>query len=130
MPTTRPFRPSARYAARALGAGGADAGTVDRVRELILDTRHRAPPDTPDGRLVGDIDLAILAAEPTAFERYEAGIRREFSWVPGEAFRRRRAEVLRRFLDREHVYSTGLFRERYEARARANLRRSLARLGH
>jgi predicted metal-dependent HD superfamily phosphohydrolase len=49
--------------------------------------------------------------------------------VAEETFRKRRAEVLEQFLGRPHIYSTALFRERYEPRARANLRRSLQALG-
>jgi len=37
--------------------------------------------------------------------------------------------VLQQFLGRRHIYSTALFRERYEPRARANLERSLQALG-
>ena len=37
-------------------------------------------------------------------------------------------EVLRRFLDRDHVYSTPTARDRWEHRARANLTAELATL--
>lgn len=40
-----------------------------------------------------------------------------------------KAGLLEQFLGRPHIYSTKPFRERYEASARENLRRSLQALG-
>jgi predicted metal-dependent HD superfamily phosphohydrolase len=73
--------------------------------------------------LVIDIDLAILATPPEEFARFEAGIKREFEWVENEIYRATRAAVLRRFLDRPVIYATPALRDRFEAPARANLRR-------
>lgn len=116
-------------------AGDNEARSADLVRpisrraaELVLATRHAAPPEDPDAELVVDVDLAILGQPAERFDRYEEEIRREYAWVPGFLFRRRRAAVLRAFLDRPSIYRTPRFRARWEARARANLERSLARL--
>lgn len=119
---------SAEWAAAMLAAaGGADPAAIARVRGLILATRHAAPPDDPDARHVVDADLAILGAGETEFERYERQVRREFAFVPEPLWRERRTRLLRRFLERPRLFETAAF-ARLEAAARANLRRSLARL--
>lgn len=107
---------------------GEPAARVDAVRELILDTRHVTPPHTPDGRLMVDIDLAGLAAPPSAFDENTGLIRREYPHIADAAFREGRAEFLRRMLGRPRVYHTDALRDRYEARARANLARAIGRL--
>jgi predicted metal-dependent HD superfamily phosphohydrolase len=56
-------------------------------------------------------------------------VRREYSWVPEEAFRTARAAILARFIARPRIYATDYFFELLEAQARANLRYSLDRLG-
>jgi predicted metal-dependent HD superfamily phosphohydrolase len=99
------------------------------VRELVLATRHNTTPESPDARLMVDIDLSILGASWPRFDEYEAQVRREYSWVPDPAFRNARVKILRAFLDRPSVYATDFFRERLEAAARSNLAGSLTRLG-
>jgi predicted metal-dependent HD superfamily phosphohydrolase len=52
-------------------------------------------------------------------------VREEYAWVPESIYRRKRAEVLQRFLDRDAIYSSPEMRAWGEDRARANLARSL-----
>lgn len=75
-----------------------------------------------------DMDLAILGASEERFDIYEDQIRREYAHVPLEAFRTGRAQVLRHFAERERLYFTPWGQENFEARARANIARSLAAL--
>ena len=112
----------------ALGLGvGADA--AQRIGDLILFTRHAVEPEGADAEALVDVDLSILGAANARFDEYERQVRREYDWVAEDTFRKRRAEVLEQFLGRRHIYSTALFRERYEPPARANLERSLQALG-
>jgi len=112
----------------ALGLGVA-ADCAQRIADLILFTRHAVEPDGPDAEALVDVDLSILGAAPARFDEYEVHVRKEYSWVPEDIFRKRRGEVLEQFLARRHIYSTSLFRARYEPNARANLARSLKSLG-
>ena len=113
---------SAEWAAKELTAL---PEVAESVHALILLTRHDAVATTPDGRLLVDIDLSILGAPRERFLEYESQVRREYAWVPEEVFRRERAKILRRFLERPSIYATELFRERLESRARENLAASL-----
>lgn len=119
---------SAAWAARVLREQGAGNACVARVERLILATRHDRAPETPDEALLVDVDLAILGADRARFDEYEGQIRREYGWVPPDAFRAGRRAVLTWFLERPFLYSTEPFRRRFEAPARANLRRALAAL--
>lgn len=75
-----------------------------------------------------DMDLAVLGASPDIFDVYEAAVRHEYDWVGEADWRAGRRAVLQGFLSREHIFHTDIFQAAYEARARENLRRSLARL--
>jgi predicted metal-dependent HD superfamily phosphohydrolase len=119
---------SADWAEQALRKAQSGENTVRAIRDLILATRHDAIPGPGDMAFLVAIDLTILGADPRRFDEYEGQVRREYAWVDEPLFRAARAEILRRFLDRPHVYCTDIFRDRLEARARENLRRSLARL--
>lgn len=121
---------SAELAQGALVALGAPAETAAKVASLVLLTRHREHPADAEGRLLCDIDLAILGQSEEDFDRYDQAIRLEYAWVPDIIYRRERATVLRGLLEREPLYATPYFRERFERPARANLRRALARLGN
>lgn len=120
---------SAGWATRALFEAGVDAARAARVDALVMATRHDALPRTPDEQLLVDIDLAILGADRERFDEYEVQVRQEYDWVPGALFRRKRREILAGFLARPAVYSTPHFAARFEVQARANLERSLQKLG-
>ena len=116
---------SAEWAHRALVAAGVTPKAAERVRQLVLVTRHDGVPGNVDEQVLVDIDLAILGAERPRFDEYERQIRDEYAFVPGFLFRRKRRQILRTFLDRPVLYSTAMLRERLEARARENLRRAI-----
>jgi predicted metal-dependent HD superfamily phosphohydrolase len=119
---------SAELARATLVSLGVAEKAASRVAELVLLTRHRGAPVGPEGRLLCDIDLAILGAAPDEFDRYDAAIRCEYEWVPDPVYRRERAAVLRELLARVPLYATPSFHDRFDQQARVNLRRALARL--
>ena len=118
---------SAELARVTLETAGFSVERVERVAQMVLATRHDATPEDDDTRLLVDVDLSILGQDEPTFDRYETDVRFEYSWVPEQAFRAGRAAVLPGFLARPSIYATRCYRERYEAPARANLARSLAR---
>ncbi|MEV0001203.1 metal-dependent phosphohydrolase [Micromonospora sp. NPDC050980] len=122
-------RASAALAEGLLTAAGLPAPAVDEVRRLVLLTAdHVVGPDDPDGALLCDADLAVLAAEPADYHRYATAIRREYGHVTEPDFRAGRATVLRRLLDLPALYRLPEPRARWEDRARANLTRELGDL--
>lgn len=119
---------SATWACALLSRHGTSAARIERVRAHILATRHDAPPANPDSQLVVDIDLTILGADEATYAVFERNVREEYWWVPLALFRRKRAAILQSFLARPQIYSTELFRGRYEMRARQNLADALEAL--
>lgn len=108
---------------------GLPALAAAEVKNLILATRHTEAPTSREAKILVDVDLSILGESPEVFDAYEAQVRKEYAWVPDEAFKAGRKNVLKGFLDREWVYSTPEMRKTgYEGRAQTNLRRALARL--
>lgn len=109
---------SAQMAVEALG----DGETAREVARLILLTKSHQPGVGPDDAWIIDIDLAIFAQSPERVLEYEQQIRAEYAWVAEAVYREKRAEVLRGFLAREPIYRTPWARERFETRAKENLR--------
>ena len=119
---------SAAWADDYLMSEGMDADAVERITAIIRCTKTHNGRST-DERLMSDIDLAVLGADPVTFSRYDADIRKEYSWVPDEAYRSARGRVLRGFLNRERIYFTHNFHQQYELQARENIRLCIERLG-
>jgi len=107
---------------------GSEGKLCDGIKEIILDTKHQTTPRTNDGKLLVDIDLAILGSVPDVFETYDRNIACEYAFHPGETYRKGRAQVLGMFLKRKPLYYTDHFRKKYYAQARINLTRKVAEL--
>jgi len=119
---------SARWAEQAL-TGAAEPATVAEVARLVrLTERHRAAPGDRAGAALCDADLAILAAPEQRYAEYVAAVRREYSHVPDDAFAHGRAAILADLLAGPSLFHTAYAKERWGARARANVERELARL--
>jgi len=100
----------------------------DCVKQHILATKHGVVPQDSDSKFVVDIDLSILGKEKLVFDLYEEAIRKEYSWVPEEIYKAKRAEVLQGFLDRSTIYATIFFRDKYQLQAEKNIKRAIAQL--
>lgn len=120
---------SAEWAQAVIHESGLSSDLAERVASSILATRHHGEVTDPDAQLLVDIDLSILGRDPDIFWQYEENIRKEYSWVPQTLFQQERLKILQSFLDRPHIYYHGEYREKFEARARANLEQAIARLG-
>ena len=118
---------SAQWARNYLEDEAAEESTIERIEQLILATKSHVA-ESADAEILLDIDLAVLGQEPQVFEAYDEGIRREFAWVPEEAYREGRRAILQGFLARSHIYCTDDFRQAFEAQARRNLERKIGEL--
>ncbi|WP_314223719.1 HD domain-containing protein [Streptomyces zaehneri] len=117
---------SARLAERALPEAGVSPERTAEVARLVrLTVTHDPADDDLDGQVLCDADLAILAAPPTAYAAYTAAVREEYHFVPNDAFRAGRADILRQLLDLPRLFRTPYASGRWEATARYNLRGEL-----
>ncbi|MEZ2296127.1 N-methyl-D-aspartate receptor NMDAR2C subunit [Variovorax sp. RCC_210] len=117
---------SAHWAREALRTAGAGEAAAKRVHALVMATCHDAVPEGRDAELLIDIDLSILGAERARFDEYERQVGEEYGFVPAAVRLPRRRAILQRFLDRDAIYATPRMHALLEARARANLQRSIA----
>ncbi len=97
--------------------------------ELLMLTKHDKEPKNINGKIIVDVDLAILGQPSNIFDVYEQAIRREYSFVPEEIFKKERAKILQSFLNRKSIYYTDHFKNKYEEQARKNLEYSIFKLG-
>ncbi|MFD5129422.1 HD domain-containing protein [Streptomyces olindensis] len=117
---------SARLAERALPEAGVPAAKTAEVARLVrLTIDHDPADDDPDGQVLCDADLAVLASPPSAYAAYTAAVREEYHFVPNDAFRAGRAAILRRLLALPRLFRTPYGAAEWEATARYNLRSEL-----
>lgn len=119
---------SADWAASFMSEQGATDEESARVHRLIMATEHNAPAETRDASVLVDIDLSVLGADPAIFDLFEQGVRKEYRLVPAFIYRKKRAEVLRGFLSRRKIYTSGCFPAAVERQAKENLSNAIARL--
>ena len=112
---------SADWAGEFLQNHGVTSIRIEGVRRHVLATRHVNSVQADDSGLVVDIDLAILGSVPKRYAEFERDVRREYRWVPGVVYRRKRAQILMSFLDRPRIYHFEPLADRFEARARRNI---------
>jgi len=117
---------SSDWANAALREAGLSIQACARIHALIMATCHDALPASHDSRLLTDIDLAILGAEPARFAEYECQIRLEYAHVPEALFNTKRSEILQAFLNRERLFHTPALHARLDAVAERNLAQAIA----
>ena len=119
---------SAALAARLLGpaVGTEEAAEVARLVRVTAD--HAPGADDVPGRVLCDADLGVLGGTPEAYLRYTEQVRAEYGHVPEPDFRRARAAVLERLLDRPRLYATPTAARLWEEAARRNVAAEIARL--
>ena len=93
-------------------------------RNLVLATKHTGLGESRAAAALLDADLAGLGADFDTF--WEAGlqIRREYAFVPLEAFVRGRTAFYESMLKRP-IFSTDYFREKFEDQAKDNMRQAI-----
>jgi predicted metal-dependent HD superfamily phosphohydrolase len=120
---------SARLAIGDLGEIGWTAAMSHPVAEMIRATAgHSADDASADTVMLLDADLAILGADPAAYQAYVNGIRAEYAHVDEASWRLGRSAVLCHFLDRPRLFVTEHMFGAREHRARANIEAELATL--
>jgi predicted metal-dependent HD superfamily phosphohydrolase len=104
---------------------GVEARRLTKCILMIMATSGHKISDDSDTNYFTDADLSILGADKNSYLQYAAQIRKEYSKYPGFIYNPGRRKLLQRFLDMDHIYKTGWFRDKYEAQARLNLSEEL-----
>lgn len=120
---------SARLAEADLSALALPSALVAETARLVrLTATHDPAPGDHNGETLCDADLAILAANETAYRRYVESVRAEYEHLDDEAFRAGRAAVLTKLLALPTLFRTPAGQKQWEKAARANLTAELAAL--
>ena len=116
---------SARLALRELSRVGLEQEDLNQIARLVRLTETHVPgPRDPEGELLCDADLAILASDPSDYADYVAAVREEYAQLPEEGFLAGRLAVLTELADRA-IFRTAKGRQLTDA-ARVNLTAELA----
>ncbi|MEU9186907.1 hypothetical protein AB0D14_20635 [Streptomyces sp. NPDC048484] len=120
---------SARLAERALPEAGLSADATTEVARLVrLTVTHAPADDDPNGQVLCDADLAILASPADSYAAYAQAVREEYAFVPPDAFSEGRAAILRQLLDLPRLFHTPYGTREWEGPARRNLTSELTLL--
>ena len=118
---------SARLAVRELSRVGLEQEDLTQVARLVrLTATHIPGSRDPEGELLCDADLSILAAPPDEYAAYTAAIWAEYAAIPEEAFITGRLAILTSLSEGE-IFRTNKGRVLAEA-ARANVAAECAAL--
>ena len=97
------------------------------VEKLILSTKHLKEPEELYEKIIVDVDLAILGSDTIQYDEYESNIRNEYSFVNNLDFAIGRKNILKRFIEKKHIFNTEYFQNKYEIIARNNLERTICK---
>lgn len=118
---------SARLALRELSRAGLEQEDLTQVARLVrLTATHTPGSRDPEGELLCDADLQILAASPAEYAAYTAAIREEYAAVPEAVFVAGRLEIMAPLVEGD-IYRTTKGRALTDA-ARANVSAECAEL--
>jgi len=91
-----------------------------KVFQLIIETKtHQA--SNEENSLFLDADLAILGSSKEAYEKYTQQVRREYAIYNDATYFKGRKKVLKMFLDKDRIYKSKHFHNKYEKQARVNI---------
>jgi predicted metal-dependent HD superfamily phosphohydrolase len=118
---------SARLALRELSRAGLEQEDLTQVARLVrLTATHTPGSRDPEGELLCDADLEILAASPQEYAAYTSAIREEYAAVPEAAFVAGRLEIMTPLVEGD-IFRTTKGRALTEA-ARVNVTAECAEL--
>lgn len=121
---------SARYAEKILAETSFPKSEIERCSTMINATKHHQPSNDDEINHFTDADLAILGADDSMYSLYAKQVRKEYFVYPKFIYATGRRKVLQHFLSMDVIYKTEHFHNKYEVRARVNIKKELTDLSH
>ncbi len=90
-------------------------------KEMMLATKFHEKHSNSDVNYFIDVDLVILGESEETYNEYVENIRSEYSYLNDETFNKNRKKFLEKMLNREHIFHTIYFRDKYETNVRVNI---------
>jgi predicted metal-dependent HD superfamily phosphohydrolase len=120
---------SARLALRELSRAGLEQEDLTQVARLVRLTADHVPGSRdPEGELLCDADLAVLAGPPDAYAAYASAVREEYGHLSDAGFTAGRIAVVEHLLALPALYRTPEAAAQWADRATANLTAELSLL--
>jgi len=111
---------SALLAKKRLEELSAPSMFIEKISQLIIETKiHKA--SSKLNALFLDADLSILGSSQKRYEEYTQNVRKEYAFYDDTTYFFGRKKVLERFLDKERIYESRYFYDKYERQARVNM---------
>ena len=98
---------------------------ISLCTDHILATKTHQWSSNGDTNFFTDADLSILGQPWPVYKKYAMDVRREYALYADNLYLQGRTAVLQHFLDRDRIFKTDHFHDRYEKEARQNLAREL-----
>jgi predicted metal-dependent HD superfamily phosphohydrolase len=111
---------SAKLAIRTLGDMNLPSSIIHNVYQLIIATRKHDEVRAQDGNIFIDIDMSILGVKRETYKAYMSSCRKEYK-VSDELYNKGRSNFLKNLLNKENIFLTELFRDKYEQQAIDNI---------
>jgi predicted metal-dependent HD superfamily phosphohydrolase len=119
---------SAEVASAVCSRAKLSSEAAQEIYDLILVTKHHNATDSINQKIIIDVDLAILGKPADEYDIYEKAIRKEYSHVTEDDFRKGRAAILRSFLEKPSIYSLEFFNNKYQKQAIVNIQKAILEL--
>lgn len=121
---------SAIFAEKRLKSLNFDQIRLKNVQNLIISTKKHQiiVEENSDNAYLLDFDLSILGTDWNTYQKYVQNIRKEYKIYPSFMYNPGRKKVLKHFLDRDYLYFTEYYRQRFEKKARENLKKEIESL--
>ncbi|QCK17079.1 HD domain-containing protein [Mangrovivirga cuniculi] len=97
------------------------------IAQIEATKEHKLSSDK-DTNILLDLDLSILGASPEEYKRYCQNVRKEYWIYPNFIYKKGRKKALKHILELDPIYKTEYFKDKYEARAKENLKDELSQL--
>lgn len=98
------------------------------VFDAICATQLHQHNEIEDINWLIDFDLKILSKDWEAYQTYCSQIRKEYKIYPNFLYKPGRKKALEHFLEQEFIYKTEIFRNLFDEKAKANIKREISLL--
>ncbi len=98
------------------------------VFDMICATQSHQKNEIKDINWLIDFDLKILSKDWDDYKIYFEQIRKEYKIYPSILYKSGRKKALEHFLENEYIFQTDEFRNKYELKARQNIKQEIESL--
>lgn len=119
---------SAKLAMERLSTIAYPANKIAKCANMILATKQHLTSEDNDTNFLLDADLAILGTNEEDYQKYKDQIREEYSVYPDFMYNAGRRKTMQQFLNRDTIYKTAYFINKFNQQAKTNIERELLEL--